>query len=117
MDIPVAGGDLISSLPTDDSNPTSSELSIMDKIFKKKKKVKKTENDEISKERGDSKEKNSIILPTLIGGVISALLALPFFNKLLQMCGVDNMIINIIAHFVVFTLLYFLVLKSMQKTA
>jgi len=105
-----AGGDLIESLPIDDSNPTQSEIAIMDKIFKKKKKA------VVEKQTTDTKgDKKNNIIPVLIGGVISALLSLPFFSKLLKSCGVDNLIITIIAHFIAFVLIYFLVLKTMQK--
>lgn len=101
-------GDNLDGLPTDNSEPTPSELAVMDKIFKKKKEdIKKPKTLE------DKCNKNSLLL-VLAGGLISAILALPFFNKLVEMCGGKNFVIKLIANFIVFIILFFLVQKQIS---
>ena len=96
-------GDLLSSLPTDNSNPTPSELIVLDKIFKRRSR----ENSE-----NNSKKKCNNSFTVLLGGLLSAILSLPFIRNLLEKCGCNNTLAISAVHFIVFCIILFLIINQ-----
>ncbi len=87
---------------TSDNDISKEELNVLNNIFKSKSKI------------TIEQKKEGTFSSTLLGALLSTILAVPFISSLISKLGGDSIFVKLAVNFVLFAVLFFLLRKQFK---